>query len=472
MKWMLSTLAVILSIVYGTAACSEPFVPGEVLVKYKTGRYPNTLDGELGKIGWGKVRLATHENMNRVMRTLQENPDITRVEPITFGQFLAEPNDPSFEDQWYLPNIEAPGAWDESLGVGVTIALIDSGVDFNHLDLAGNLLPDGWDFGDDDDDPSDAFGHGTWVCGVIAAIQNNGLGISGCAPDAKILPLKISQGDTDNFTDVAVAEAIIFASDAGVTVINLSLGWIVGEPQVVIDAIEYAQDKGVLLVAAAGNERGPVWFPANQDGVIAVSATDEENEKSFGSAFGPELDLVAPGRFMLTTSLGNKYTYSSGTSFSCALVSGVAALFASQYPHFTRDQIREYLTMRADDLGEEGRDDEFGYGKVNALRTLDPLITFVYPPIIRGSSVLPLVYLFAVFGDDTQFVPLLSHVSFESDYLIPLGPPIVALPRFLLQLVIVGKNPPEGFTAVTVVTGTDEVEGYDVLFTGLFSGNP
>ena len=96
---------------------------------------------------------------------------------------------------------------------------------------------------------------------------------------------------------------------------------------------------------------------------------------------------------------------------------------------------------------------QFGYGKVNAARSLDPLISFVFPPTIKGSSTIPLVYLLAIFGDDTRFVPLISDVSFESDYLTSLGPPIIALPQFLLQLVVLGKNPPEGFTPVTVVTG-------------------
>lgn len=464
--------AIIFFVFCGSSAFATSFVPGEVLVKYRAGSFPGSLTGELGKIGWRKVRLATHEHMQRVMGSLRENPDIIRVEPNTFGQFLAEPNDPSFENQWYLPNIEAPGAWDKSLGVDVTIALIDSGVDFNHPDLASNLLPDGWDFGDNDDDPGDEFGHGTMVCGVIAAIQNNGLGISGCAPDATILPLKISQGSTDIFTDVAVAEAIIFASDAGVEIINLSLGWIGEEPRVVIDAIEYAHDKGVLLVAAAGNEEGPVWFPANQDGVIAVSATNESDERRFGSAFGPELDLVAPGNFMLTTSRGGLYTYISGTSFSAAIVSGVAALFASQHSHFTSDQLRAYLIMRADDLGVEGKDDLYGYGKVNALTTLDPLISYVFPSTLLGSRHVPLVYMLAIFGDDTHFVPFASRVAFESDSLIPLGPPIVTFPQLLLQLVVLGKDPMEEDTTLSVITETDEIEGYDAISTGLFRGSP
>jgi len=127
--------------------------------------------------------------------------------------------------------------------------------------------------------------------------------------------------------------------------------------------------------------------------------------------------------------------------------------------------------MRADELAGEGGDDAFGYKKVNAVRSLDPLISFVFPPTIKGSSTIPLVYLLAIFGEDTHFVPFLSDVFFESDYLTSLGPPIIALPKFLLQLVVLGKNSPEGFTPVSVVTGTHEADGYGVLSVGRFPGN-
>ena len=335
--------------------------------------------------------------------------------------------------------------------------------------MVDNLLPDGWDFGDDDDDPGDQLGHGTEVCGVIAAIQNNGIGISGCAPAATILPLKISQGSTGSFTDATVAQGIIYAADYGADIINLSLAWCDEKPhQMVKDAIDYAIDMGVVLVAAAGNDPGPVCFPAKHDGVIAVSGTDQEDRNDI-YAFGPEVDLVAPGYFMQTTSMGNRYTFISGTSFSCALVSAVAALLSSRFPHLTGEQIRDYLTVRADDLGEEGRDDTFGYGKVNALQILT-LVTEVFPPTILGSRYFPLLYLTAIVGEDTGF-SLLSRVSFESSHVIPLGPPIIAFPQFLLQLVMLKKNPPEEFSTVTVTTGTDQVKGYGLFSTGLFPGN-
>ena len=459
-------IAQIIVLLLGSAAFATNNVPGEVLVKYRAGTYSQSLQGELGKIGWAKIRVDAGDSMHLTMESLGNSVDILRVEPNTYGQFLAEPDDPSLGMQWYLPDIETPGAWEKSLGLGVVIGLVDSGVDLDHADLADNILPDGWDFGDSDDDPNDRFDHGTKVAGVISATQNNGVGISGCAPEAMILPVKISQGSTGSFTDETVAEGIIYAADYGVDIINLSLGWTDDKPhQVVRDAIDYAIEKGIVLVAAAGNNPGPVWFPANYDGVISVSGTDQEGRND-RYAFGPELDLVAPGQNIWTTGINNLYTSISGTSFSCAIVSGIAALLSSRYPNLTSEQIGDYLIVRADDLGEEGRDSTFGYGKVNARKTLT-LVTDVFPPAIRGSRYLPLLYVTAIVGEDTGF-SLFSRVSFDSEHVISLGPPLVTFPQFLLQLVLLQKNPPEEFVTVTVTTRTDQVKGYGLFSTGLF----
>jgi subtilisin family serine protease len=402
---------------------------------------------------------------------LKKNPDIVCIEPHYYGEFLLEPNDPAFDQQWYLPNIESPDAWDKSLGKGVIIGLIDSGVDLDHEDLADNILPDGWDFGDDDDDPTDEYGHGTQVCGVIAAIQNNDLGISGIAPECKILPLKVNVGGLNEIEDTNAAEAIIYAADHGANIINLSLGWPEGEIPVITDAIDYAAGKGVLLVAAAGNADGPIWFPANQDEVISVSATKEDNTKKTHSASGPELDLVAPGVSIRTTYPGDAYTIGSGTSFSSPIVSAVAALLLSQHPHLTRNQVREYLIMRADDLDIEGKDDVYGYGKVNALKTIDPLISFAFPHTILGSRNLPFIYLLAIFSKDAQFTLFNTQVSFESAHITPLGHPIVLLPACLFQMVILESNPSEGCSNITVTTVDETVDGYDVLTIGLLPWN-
>ena len=457
---------------YGSTASIASSVPGELLVKYKPGAYPENLQGELAKIGWAKIKIAKSKGMSQATMALKKNPDIICVEPNYYGEFLSEPNDPDLDQQWHLDNIEAPDAWDKSLGKGVIIGLIDSGVDLDHEDLADNILTDGWDFGDNDDDPTDELGHGTQVCGVIAAIQNNNLGISGIAPECKILPLKVNVGGLNEIEDSNAAEAIIYAADHGANIINLSLGWPEGEIPVITDAIDYAADKGVLLVAAAGQDvGGPVLFPANLEEVIAVSGTNEDSNFWFKSNQGPEIELSAPGINIYTTTLGGGYVTRSGTSFSSPMVSAIAALLASKYPHLNRNQIREYLITSADDLGDAGKDDFYGYGKVNALKTLGPIVTLVFPDTISGSKNIPMIYLLAIFSEGSNFAPFISEVSFESANITPLGSPLVFLPAFLLQMVIVENNPSEGCSNITVTTGTETVNGYDVLTIELLPWN-
>ncbi len=443
-------------------------VPGELLVKYRAGRYPHHFQGPLAKIGWAKIKIDSRRSMTQAMAGIKSESDVVAVAPNYYGEFLAEPNDPRFSEQLYLPAIKAPEAWDKSLGAGVIIGLVDSGVDRDHEDLADNILPGGWDFGDDDDDPGDELGHGTQVCGIMAAVQNNSLGISGVSPECKILPVKISQGSTDNFTDETVAAAIIYAADNGAAIINLSLGWNDEEDHTAVaEAIAYAADKEVTVVAAAGNRYGPVWFPARLERVLAVSAIDQYDQNVY-SAYGPELDLVARGSgstiddFILTTASGGGYTFNKGTSLSAAMVSGVAALLLSEQPHLTNNQVAAYLTGRADDLGEPGLDEMFGYGKVNALSTLDPLIFAAFPSKLLGSRTMPMIYLVALFGYDTRFLPFSTRVSSGEEHLVPIGRPIITLPRLLLQLVMLKRNPPEGFIDITVTTETGDVEGYDV----------
>jgi len=361
-------LVVFLIFLNGSEIRASDYVPGEILVKYKPGIYSNNLQGELSKIGWAKIKIARSKTTNQATIELKKDPDIIHVEPNYYGEFLSEPNDPDYDQQWYLPNIEAPDAWDISLGKDVIIALVDSGVDLDHEDMVDNILPDGWDFGNDDDDPNDEYGHGTQVCGVIAAIQNNNLGISGIAPESKILPLKISESGVPIAS--AVAEAILYASDHGAKIINLSLQ-LGGDPQVVTDAVDYAVTNGVLLVAAAGQDpRGPVRFPANLENVMAVSAADDTNGLWFNSNYGPEIELTAPGEDIYTTKLGGGHITSSGTSLSAPMVSAVAALITASHPGFSGEQIRERLITNADDLGDPGWDQYFGHGKVNALKSV------------------------------------------------------------------------------------------------------
>ena len=364
--------ALVLLFFSGSVAIASDYVPDELLVKYKPGFYPEGEDSYLKKIGWAVVKTESKRGFTTTRARLKKDPRIARVDYNYYGGFISEPNDPEYDQQWYLPNIQAPDAWDISLGEDAVIGLIDSGIDFTHPDLTANILSDGYDFGDSNDDPTDQYGHGTKVGGVIAAIQNNSLGISGVAPQGKILPIKVSQGSTGTLTGSSVAEAIIYTTDKGARIINLSL-FLTDESPVVSDAVAYAVEAGVILVAAAGQDGGgAVRFPARLEDVIAVSATDDTDELWSKSNYGPEIDLSAPGKSIYTTKRGGIYTTESGTSFSSAMISAVTALLIAHYPGLTRDQVRERLFAGVDDLGNAGKDEKFGYGKINALKVLQP----------------------------------------------------------------------------------------------------
>lgn len=233
-------------------------------------------------------------------------------------------DDPLYPQQWALPAIGAPAAWAAlpAAAPPVTVAVIDSGICADHPDLAGRVLP-GWDFVENDADPQDPFGHGCAVAGVIAAAHDSA-GMAGVAPHARILPLRVldAQG-TGVYSNVAAA--ITQAADLGAQIINLSLGG--SSPSTVLaDAVDYAVARGVTVIAAAGNTGGSVLYPAALAPVVAVAAVDPNLQRSSFSSYGPEIDLYAPGRDILTTRPGGAYAALSGTSFAAPQVAGVAAL--------------------------------------------------------------------------------------------------------------------------------------------------
>lgn len=299
-----------------------------------------------------------------------------------------------YEQQWNLPNISVPQAWDLEMGKKtVIIAIVDSGVDYNHPDLAANYLPGGrnWvadpanpDTGDPLD-PMDDNGHGTFCAGIAAAVTNNGAGIAGIA-QVHFMAEKVLNSEGKGLAE-DVAQGIRHAVDAGADIINLSLG----QPeaaQVTADACQYAWNHGCLVVAAAGNDDTlGIYYPAALDRVICVGATDVSDTRwtapgNYGSNWGPQMDLCGPGASILSTKPGNAYQTMSGTSAATPHIAGVAALLWSRQPGLTNLEIRGILEGTADDLGTSGFDNYFGWGKVNALRALKaivPGITSVVP---------------------------------------------------------------------------------------------
>jgi thermitase len=288
--------------------------------------------------------------------------------------FIADtiPSDTDWNLQYGLVNIHAPQGWDYSTGSSaVTIAILDSGVDLSHPDLAGKIVP-GYDFVNNDAIAQDDFGHGTHVAGIAAASGNNSLGIAGVSWGARIMPVKVLNA-SGNGSFANVAAGIAWAADNGAQVINLSLGG--ASPSTVLqDAVNYAYGKGVVLVAAAGNTGSNfVLYPAHYPNVIAVGAVDGANNHAGFSNYGPELSLVAPGASIYSTVIGG-YGYKNGTSMAAPYVSGLAAILRGYPGGYSPAGITFALESSALDLGIPGFDSVYGHGLIQ----MDSAIQSVY----------------------------------------------------------------------------------------------
>ena len=315
-----------------------------------------------------------------------------------------EPDDEFYIRQWHYQDISLPSAWSLTLGSElVVVAVVDSGVRFDHPDLAGIFYSTGYDFVDEDSDPTDLNGHGTHVAGTIAALTNNEMGVSGVCwggYGVKILPVRALDEEGVGNT-WSICKGIVYAVEHGAKVVNLSLGAELPS-QLESDTVVYAYNNDVVLVCAAGNEESSVIYPAAYSETIAVGAVRWDWQRAHYSNYGPEIDIVAPGGDMnvdqngdgyvdgvfstyWTSSEGNTYEFRQGTSMAAPHVSGVVALMMS-YGLSGVEEIRSALCSTALDLGPEGRDDEYGYGLIDAYRALtvldgwEPMIVYSVDP--------------------------------------------------------------------------------------------
>lgn len=383
-------------VVQGTPPISTPeILPGEIIVKFQSdvGRVgaQNSLRAEglrplevLPETGLMRVEVKPGQEAQAINELLARG-DVAYATYNYKIYALGDPNDTYYGNQWGLKNaqdhdIDAPEAWNiYTGGSNITIAVIDTGVDLDHPDLVAKIVA-GKDFVNNDSLADDDNGHGTHVAGIAAASGNNGIGIAGVSWGAQVMPLKILNS-AGNGSTADLAEAIIYAADNGAKIINMSLGASCGSgwPDVE-DAVNYAVGKGVLLVAASGNNYStPVLCPGAINGVMAVGATDSSDARPAYSTYGTAVDVAAPGSSIYSTYSGGYYASLTGTSMASPHVAGLAALLWSFAPGMNYNQVESMIEQTADDLGEAGKDNYFGYGRINAQRALERVSLQVSP---------------------------------------------------------------------------------------------
>ena len=280
--------------------------------------------------------------------------------------FGPTPNDAAWPAQWSLLKANVPAAWAATTGSRKTVvAVLDSGVDASQPDLQGALVP-GWDFANGDPDTSDDLGHGTMVAGVIAARANNRVGIAGTCWRCSIMPVKVVGADGLG-THAGVAAGIVWAADRGADVLNLSLGSSL-DSVTLADAVRYAQARGAIVVAGAGNSAGAApFYPAAYPGVLGVAASDRDDRRYDWSSFGSWVSLAAPG-CSETTLAGGSFGSFCGTSAAAPVVAGVDAFACSYAPAAPPAEIARVIETTAVRVGDAVRN-----GRVDAGRTLAEL---------------------------------------------------------------------------------------------------
>ncbi|MDH2363687.1 S8 family peptidase [Priestia megaterium] len=309
--------------------------------------------------------LHSKRDINTLIKIYNKLEEVEYAEPNHMLKAFYTPNDPFFAYQYGPQKVQAPDAWDVTTSNGnIKIAIIDTGVQLNHPELAIKLWP-GYNFVEGNLNPNDGNGHGTHVAGIAGALTENSLGIAGIAPSASIIPVR-ALDNSGNGTLSNIANAITYSTNAGAKVINLSLGSSQGSITLE-NAINYAWNQGVVIVAAAGNEASnTLTYPAAYQNVIAVASTDINDQKSDFSNYGTWVEVSAPGSTILSTYTGSYYAYLSGTSMACPHVAGLAALLAAQGKNNV--QIKNTILSTCDPVPGTGL--YWTYGRINANRAV------------------------------------------------------------------------------------------------------
>lgn len=300
---------------------------------------------------------------DRIRAALATTPHIQFVEvdrPLELSETNAD--DPYYSDAWHLATVEGPLAWDYSFGDGITVAVLDTGVNDTHEDLAGKVLS-GWNSANNSGDTSDINGHGTNVSGVIGAVSNNSTGVTSIAWNSMILPVRVTDSSDGAAYISDIADGLVWAADQGADVGNISYN--VTGSTTLNNAAKYMHDKGGVVVVAAGNS-GSEYNYADSPYVISVSATNSSDSLTSWSSYGEYVDVSAPGAGIYTTKKGGGYGKVSGTSFSSPLTAGIVGLMKAANSTLTATELEQALESSAVDLGASGYDIYYGHGRVDA----------------------------------------------------------------------------------------------------------
>ena len=406
-----------------------------------------------GLSGMQVVKLEQGQNVEDAIAEYENNPDVLYAVPNYKINLFTTPNDPSYSQQWALPVMSAPQAWSEITGSNtVVIAVLDTGVDYNHPDLAGNTwvntgevtgntLDDdnngyiddtrGWNFVDKNNNPMDTNGHGTACAGIAGAIGNNNLGIAGVDWNVRIIPLKVIGSQGYGYESDAI-DAILYANQNGADVISISWGG-TGFNQALKDAIDASP---ALVVCAAGNsgqnnDNSPV-YPASyaSANIISVAASDQnDNLASFSNYGTVSVDIAAPGVDIYSTKPGSLYGTVSGTSMAVPYVAGVAGLIKAEHPDWTATQIKDNILANTDQKPSLSDKVKTG-GRINAYSAV-----MGTSPVVIPTTPVP-----------TTVVPTPTPTPSETGGIGPVNP------AFLL------------FQASSVQTTTDDGSGKQVIF--------
>ena len=313
---------------------------------------------------------SSHGNERAIARALSNNPHVKFAEVDGVVTESATTNDPNLSVEWHIDKIGAQEAWNWSTGQNVVVAVIDTGVQLTHPDLVANLVP-GWNVYDNNSNANDVNGHGTAVAGTIAAAGNNGIGVVGVAYGAKIMPIRAADASaTSSFS--LMASALTWAADHGADVANISFSNLYMSSAVQA-AAQYLRDRGGITVVGANNNAKDEGWP-NTTTMITVSATDQNDALASFSSWGAMVDLAAPGVSIGTTLWNGGYGYGTGTSFATPVVSGAVALLMAANPALAPTQVESALFSNATDIGSNGYDIQYGWGRVNVAAAVQVVI--------------------------------------------------------------------------------------------------